>query len=459
MSENQRIIGSFKKETISKKLRNNHLLVIGIDTYSNGIPPLNNAVRDAKAFRDILIQDFQFEEKRVTTLFDKQATKKNLLATFDSLLESLTDLDSLVVYFSGHGELHEATDRGYWIPVDAVNGDRSTFLSNSEVVDFFKFCKAHHIFSIVDSCFSGSLFESKRGNSVQERLDNIPSRWLLTAGRKEPVSDGALGKNSPFATSLLVQLKNNEENALWCSDLCNRVLRAVEFNVQEQTPRGEPLQNVGHHGGQFVFYKKGFSPKKEATQITEKQSSAQQTTRSIEPKKPLPKSLPELKEALKLMAAEDLEAALEQANEILLPTARVYNNMILLRSRLTGLLKQEEKGRVKFEQAENIKNGIVDTFARNVDSIKMESLRPESLSGTTSNPGTFNENQKDTVLSELENLEDEGLKQQAILLQRKLNLIRKKMPLEDDPTRYLNLEVEKEETEKALLEIKKQLEG
>ena len=39
-----------------------------------------------------------------------------------------------------------------------------------------------------------------------------------------------------------------------------------------------------------------------------------------------------------------------------------------------------------------------------------------------------------------------GLKEQAALLQRKLNLIRKKRPLEDDPTRSLKLEIDEEET-------------
>ncbi len=50
-----------------------------------------------------------------------------------------------------------------------------------------------------------------------------------------------------------------------------------------------------------------------------------------------------------------------------------------------------------------------------------------------------------------------GLKEQADLLQRKLNLIRKKRPLEDDPTRMLKLEVDEEETVFQLAQVKKEL--
>ena len=52
---------------------------------------------------------------------------------------------------------------------------------------------------IVDSCFSGSLFMRFKSVGLAERLEHIPSRWGLTAGRNEVVADGKMGNNSPFA--------------------------------------------------------------------------------------------------------------------------------------------------------------------------------------------------------------------------------------------------------------------
>ena len=264
MTEKDKALGSkYKGKIKSNRLKTNYLLIIGVDKYSNGITPLDNAVKDAKSFQDLLLKNYQFEKRRLTTLFNEEATRSNIIKTFRDLLNGLTDDDNLVFYYSGHGEVLQSgrRKRGYWIPYDAVLHNAATYLSNNAITELFQDSYAHHIFGIVDSCFSGSLFKTKSLSSVEERLESAPSRWLLTAGRMEVVSDGSLGENSPFASSLLTHLKTNTEDVLWTSELCNRVLKSVSYNTDKQMPRGEPLQNVGHMGGQFVFYKKGYKPK------------------------------------------------------------------------------------------------------------------------------------------------------------------------------------------------------
>lgn len=449
MSDPNRGIGSFtsNKEKNTPIVRTNHLLVIGIDAYDNEIPILHNAVRDAKAFEKVMLDNYQFDPTRVTRLFNKEATKKNILKAFDQHLEQLTNLDNLVIYFSGHGELHEITDRGYWIPADAKKGDRSTFLSNSEVVDFFKYCKAHHIFSIVDSCFSGSLFEAQKGDFMEEKLVNIPSRWLLTAGMKEPVSDGALGKNSPFATSLLIHLENNIEDSLWCSDLCNRVLKGVSFNSQKQTPRGEPLQNVGHQGGQFVFYKKGVIPqiKNQPQPIKE---PIVNPTRNIEstpappsPEPTPPKNLQELKLQLK-QNIFDLAEVFDQLNKSLNTESRRYNDFILIFAQFNSLSKKINQNTISEADATLTTNKLRNSTLAFIDKLKEPDL---NITFSSSSSSTH------------EDIEIKGLENQLVLLTKKLNLIEKKLILEDDPTRILRYELDKEETETKILEVKNKL--
>jgi len=243
-----------KRKNTSKDIpkRTNHLLVIGIDKYAREIGSLNNAVKDAKAFREVLLERFQFEEENITTLFDEKATRINILNTFRDLLNRLTELDNLVFYYSGHGELLELGKgkQGYWIPTDAIFNEIATYISNNDIVNLFRYSNAHHIFGIVDSCFSGGLFQTRKVQTWEERFNSIPSRWLLTAGREELVSDGSLGTNSPFAAALLTYLRNLSDNAIGVAKLCELVLTGMDYNTEEQTPRGEPLQNVGHYGGQ-----------------------------------------------------------------------------------------------------------------------------------------------------------------------------------------------------------------
>jgi hypothetical protein len=374
-----------KKPPTQKILRKNHLLVIGIDKYSHGIPQLNNAVRDAKDFQKILLEHYQFEQS--VPLFDKDATKDNILEAFDHMLATLTDNDNLVLYFSGHGELHDLTKRGYWIPVDATLGKRGDYLSNNDVVDFFKNCKAHHIFAIVDSCFSGALFQTRKLTNVAERLDNVPSRWLLTAGLKEPVSDGSFGSNSPFAKALIAHLKGNEQPALWVSDLCNRVLQGVVFNEDKQTPRGEPLPDVGHLGGQFVFYKKGYVPT--ATEsVTLPNSTPERAIETPTDKEPVipqkPASFATLDDLIvhfKLLIAEDLDEFFKEFNEKVDSKSRLFDNSILQRGSYNSTKRKQNEGVIRDDDAERSFARVRKAMTEYIDSMKAEDLKPEHRPG------------------------------------------------------------------------------
>lgn len=131
--------------------------------------------------------------------------------------------------------------------------DWPDYLSNGLIKDFLGKIKSFHTFLIADSCFSGSLFIDKsREKFTGDRLDSEPSRWGLTSGKKEVVSDGRPGQHSPFAAALLDVLRKAEA-PLGVMSICDRVVEKVLPNAQ-QTPLGSPLQVPGHQGGQMVLY-------------------------------------------------------------------------------------------------------------------------------------------------------------------------------------------------------------
>jgi uncharacterized caspase-like protein len=96
----------------------NHLLVIGIDDYDHW-SKLNNAVRDAKAFRDLLLDSYGFAEERTLTLFDAEAKKAHIIAALRAYekqgAQALTAEDNLLIYFAGHGTMNPNKSTGYWI--------------------------------------------------------------------------------------------------------------------------------------------------------------------------------------------------------------------------------------------------------------------------------------------------------------------------------------------------------
>lgn len=235
----------------------NYLFAIAIDQYQHS-PRLFNCIRDVERITALLHHDYQFEPENTFTLYNAEATEKNIFDTFKKLVRTVKPEDNLLILYSGHGEYEADIEEGYWIPVDAQLGDFSDYVSNGRIIKYLKAIEAHHILLIVDSCFSGTLFAHRNADNGKSslRLDAIPSRWLLTAGRNEVVSDGKPGDHSPFADNVIYFLKQNQEDSLSVVDLSNAVTEGVIYNSR-QTPRGEPLQDVGHRGGQFFFHRKG----------------------------------------------------------------------------------------------------------------------------------------------------------------------------------------------------------
>ena len=237
----------------------NHLLVIAIDDYVH-CPKLNNCVKDAQDLIEVLDTRYgiSIDNKILPPLFNAEATKKNIVYSFRQLAEKVRPQDSVLIYFSGHGEYDKVLKQGYWVPVEATKGGIDTYLPNSEVRVYLDAINSHHTFMMVDSCFSGTLFVDKSVDKNIERYERDPSRWGLTSGRNEIVSDGEAGKNSPFAESLLYRLRQNTGN-LGVMHLCDFVLEQVKANAI-QSPRGEPLRVEGHKGGQFYFKPKNLQP-------------------------------------------------------------------------------------------------------------------------------------------------------------------------------------------------------
>lgn len=232
------------------------IFAIGINQYQY-CNTLYNAVKDAKDVVEILTSKYQFEKSTVTTLYDTEATRRNIYKCLDNFIEKITSDDTLLIYYSGHGKYIETHDEGFWIPVEGQSDDTSSFISNSDIVTRVRAIKAFHIVVISDSCFSGSLFGVQRKMSTGlQKQESIASRWLFSSGRNTPVSDGKPGKNSPFADNLLYHLKANQEPILPLTDLSRFTINAVANN-SEQLPRCEPMKDVKHRGGEFMFHLKG----------------------------------------------------------------------------------------------------------------------------------------------------------------------------------------------------------
>lgn len=228
----------------------NYLVLIGINNYTDW-PKLNNAVSDAQAVGEILMERYGFDSSSIIRIYDNNATRKNILDRLSDIQQTLGSNDRLLIYYSGHGYYNKQIDEGYWIPYDAKKNEETDYLPNSTLVKYLKAINCRHIFLVVDACFSGSLLSDSHKGYV-ERVEQFRSRWCLSSGRLELVSDGMSGDHSPFANYFLKFLKENNKKEFPVSELIQYVKVSVSNN-SEQTPIGSPLKNVGDEGGEYIF--------------------------------------------------------------------------------------------------------------------------------------------------------------------------------------------------------------
>ena len=240
----------------SGKLGEYKALVIGINDYKDpNVPDLETAVNDANAVARVLKDKYGF---KVEFLLDEKATREAIYKQLRTLAVSTKPDDSVLIYYAGHGDLDRAYNDGWWIPSDATGGNPVTYLSNVQVQIAIRSMKARHVLLISDSCYSGMLFGKARGlpHVIDDKyylsLYNEKSRWGMTSGNKEPVSDAGSEGHSVFAYQLLKELKQNNKPFISIQEIYTRIAPIISNN-SEQTPLCRPIQNTGDQGGEFVF--------------------------------------------------------------------------------------------------------------------------------------------------------------------------------------------------------------
>ncbi len=230
-----------------------YFLGIGIDQYQ-AWPRLRNAVRDVQAVREVLINDFGLQTENAYSLYDGEASRSGVIQALEDMADRVTNSDSLLVYYAGHGHLNDRK-RGYWVPANAPKDDISYYIPNSTIRDYLRDINSLHTLLISDACFSGSLFVrgERSGDLAAHELSKLSSRWAICSGRHdEVVADGPSDGHSPFAESILDVLQKTERSLITTNFLFEQVREQTRANY-DQLPDGGPIQGVGHKRGQYIF--------------------------------------------------------------------------------------------------------------------------------------------------------------------------------------------------------------
>ncbi len=227
-------------------------LMFAVEDYDEQmIPRLETPAADAELIAGQLNQMLGYETRIV-----RNPTRAQLVEELRKLGEELTESDSVVVYYAGHGYAMEDTGMGYWLPADAQVSSAANWISNQDVGRLLNRVPAKQVMLVSDSCYSGAF--TREATAVKDKLLKDPIRaagrravMAMSSGGNEPVMDGDV--NSPFAAALARGLATAGQKAGGAIDLFEQVRADVTASVP-QTPQYGVVLSAGYDpGADFVM--------------------------------------------------------------------------------------------------------------------------------------------------------------------------------------------------------------
>ena len=245
---------------------NSWAVIIGIDKYQYS-DPLNYAVKDAEAVKNMLINKFDYPEENIRYLIDEEATLSNIKLNLGEVAISAGENDRILVFYSGHGQTLIGTDKsekGYIIPYEGKQDNPyATGIAMDEILTTSQISKSKHMLFLMDACYSGLMTEHVKGLQPQEegyltKVANEQARQIITAGGNEPAIEGGRWNHSVFTKNLLSGLDDwdadTDSDGYITADELGTYLRkqVTEDSNNQQTPQKGRFMNSGT--GEFVFF-------------------------------------------------------------------------------------------------------------------------------------------------------------------------------------------------------------
>ena len=105
-----------------------------------------------KSLKALLLKNYEFSEDNSIML--ENPTRSELIETLEDLAAAVKANDSLLIFYAGHGFWDESFKQGYWLPADARQKSKSSWISNATIRDYIYGIKTKHTLLIADACFS-----------------------------------------------------------------------------------------------------------------------------------------------------------------------------------------------------------------------------------------------------------------------------------------------------------------
>ena len=237
-----------------------YALVIGVSDYQdNAWADLSSVSQDVDAVSEAL-QGHGFE---VTQVLDP--TESDLIDAMDDFIDSHGyDKDNrLLFYYAGHGHTIERDGRkfGYLVPVDApspIDNEKNFFrkaIKMERILSWAKQIESKHALFLFDSCFSGSVLES-RAITIPEDISystSKPVRQFISAGSANQTVPAVSVFRPTFIRGINGEADLDKDGYVTGVELGMYLQKRVPYYQSGQTPQYGKIRDPYLDEGNFVF--------------------------------------------------------------------------------------------------------------------------------------------------------------------------------------------------------------
>ena len=235
-------------------MRDKWALVIGISNYHDSSINLKYPAKDAKDFRDFLVNTAHFAPDHVRLLTDEKATRNNIQDCYgDKWLPRVAAPDDLVVlYFSGHGSPSQMDTGGinYLIAYDTEPDH--LYSTGIKIQDFTEQIKQRvhtdRMLLVMDACHSGAAESGAKGlfrakNVSVDEIVQGSGQFVICSSQPNQVSwESKKYPNSVFTHYLIEGLKEKTKLGDACTYMKDKVQQEV---LRDRGELQDPV--VGSH--------------------------------------------------------------------------------------------------------------------------------------------------------------------------------------------------------------------
>ena len=240
--------------------KGSYALVIGVSDYrDNAWADLSSVPQDVDAVAEAL-QGHGFEVSKVLN-----PTEADLIDAMDDFIDKHGyDKDNrLLIYYSGHGHTIERDGRkfGYLVPADApspIDNEKNFFgraIKMERIISWAKQIESKHALFIFDSCFSGSVLES-RAITIPEDISystSKPVRQFISAGSANQTVPAVSVFRPTFIRGINGEADLDKDGYVTGVELGMYLQKRVPYYQSGQTPQYGKIREPYLDEGNFVF--------------------------------------------------------------------------------------------------------------------------------------------------------------------------------------------------------------